>query len=92
MLLVLSPDFTRDKKVSVTDTDSFHLITVLLQSTSQQPLETPHLSTTFHDIGCQTEPPQNMSVGIQSSAPKMRTVGTQLSMGTLRASMRSKGK
>ncbi|XP_039675650.1 uncharacterized protein LOC120570981 isoform X8 [Perca fluviatilis] len=32
-----------------------------------------------------------MSVGIQSSAPKMRTVGTQLSMGTLRASMRSKG-
>ncbi|KAF1389903.1 hypothetical protein PFLUV_G00052410 [Perca fluviatilis] len=60
-------------------------------STSQQPFETPHLSTTFHDIGCQTEPPQNMSVGIQSSAPKMRTVGTQLSMGTLRASMRSKG-
>ncbi|KAF1388886.1 hypothetical protein PFLUV_G00067520 [Perca fluviatilis] len=60
-------------------------------STSQQHLETLHLSTTFHDIGCQTEPPQNMSVGIQSSAPKMRTVGTQLSMGTLRASMRSKG-
>ncbi|KAL0993873.1 hypothetical protein UPYG_G00114990 [Umbra pygmaea] len=59
-------------------------------STSQHHHEPQHLSTTFHDIGCQTEP-QNISVGTQSKAPKIVTVGTQLSISTLRASMKSKG-
>ncbi|KAK1797360.1 hypothetical protein P4O66_008732 [Electrophorus voltai] len=47
----------------------------------------------FQHVGCQTDPPQSVSVGTLSVAfTKGISVGTQLSMGTLKeAHMRSKG-
>ncbi|KAF3849504.1 hypothetical protein F7725_019223 [Dissostichus mawsoni] len=47
----------------------------------------------FHDVGCQTDAPQTMSVGTRVLIlPKKVTVGTQLAWGTLKhRHVRSKG-